>query len=190
MPAILRTARASVLVLLSFGLTLSLALVALTPAAPARASSVTTSSVTGTTVLTARKTRKKRLTRKQRINRRVLAARDTAMRQRGDAYQWGGTGPHRFDCSGLIYFSYRRAGFEVPRTSSSQAGHTRRVSKRAMRPGDLMFFHGSSGVYHAAIFLRWKRGRAVMVHAPGSGDRVRVAYAWTSRWFGGTLRRR
>jgi cell wall-associated NlpC family hydrolase len=116
-------------------------------------------------------------------------AKDTAMNQRGDAYAYGGAGPERFDCSGLIYYSYRRAGFDVPRTSGAQAGFARRISKKAMRPGDLMFFYGSGGVYHAAIFLKWSRGHAVMVHSPGSGERVRVAVPWTSRWFGGTLRR-
>ena len=127
---------------------------------------------------------------KARVAHRVLDARDTAMRQRGDRYAYGAAGPDRFDCSGLIFYSYRRAGFSVPRTSRAQAGATRRVAKKAMRPGDLMFFYGSSGVYHAAIFLRWERGHAVMLHAPGSGQRVRVAVPWTSRWFGGTLRRR
>ncbi len=125
----------------------------------------------------------------QKVATRVLSARDTAMRQRGDWYAYGASGPDRFDCSGLIYYSYRRAGFAVPRTSSAQAGFTRRIAKSAMRPGDLMFFYGSGGVYHAAIFLTWSHGHAVMVHSPGSGRRVQVAVPWTSRWFGGTLRR-
>jgi cell wall-associated NlpC family hydrolase len=126
----------------------------------------------------------------RRIDDRVLGARDTAMRQRGDAYAYGASGPDRFDCSGLVYYSFRRAGFAVPRTSGAQAGFTRRVAKQDMRPGDLMFFTGSGGVYHAAIFLKWSHGHAVMVHSPGSGERVRVAVPWTSSWFGGTLRRR
>ena len=41
----------------------------------------------------------------------------------------------------------------MPRTSGAQAGFTRRIAKQDMRPGDLMFFYGSGGVYHAAIFL-------------------------------------
>ncbi len=125
----------------------------------------------------------------QKVTTRVLSARDTAMRQRGDAYAYGAAGPDRFDCSGLIYYSYRRAGFAVPRTSSAQAGFTRHIAKSAMRPGDLMFFYASAGVYHAAIFLGWSHGHAVMLHSPGSGQRVQVAVPWTSRWFGGTLRR-
>ena len=59
-----------------------------------------------------------------------------------------------------------------------------------MRAGDLMFFYGSGGVYHAGIFLRWSKGHALMLHSPGSGQRVRISAPWTSQWFGGTLRRR
>ena len=36
-----------------------------------------------------------------------------------------------------------------------------------------MFFRDGGGVYHAAMFLKWKKGHAVMVHSPGSGERVR-----------------
>ena len=57
-----------------------------------------------------------------------------------------------------------------------------------MRPGDLMFFYGSGGVYHAAIFMRWENGHALMVHAPGSGQSVTVAAPWTDSWFAGTVR--
>lgn len=129
-----------------------------------------------------------RLTAAARVNTRVLAAKGTALRQRGDAYAYGATGPGAFDCSGLIYFAYRQAGFPVPRTSGAQAGFTRRIAKSDMRAGDLMFFSGSGGVYHAAIFLGWSRGHATMVHSPGSGRRVQVAVPWTAQWFGGTLR--
>ncbi|MBC2933111.1 C40 family peptidase [Nocardioides sp. zg-1228] len=130
-----------------------------------------------------------RLSAKRRVDSRVLAARNIAMRQRGDAYAYGAAGPDRFDCSGLIRYSYSRAGFAVPRTSRAQAAHARRIAKGSMRSGDLMFFYGGGGVYHAAIFLRWVGGKAQMLHAPGTGQRVRVATAWTPSWFGGTLRR-
>ena len=177
MPATPRVARACALALAGLGLSTS-TLVAL----PATAASGDTSSTSTQGVA-------EKPTARQRVLTRVLGARDTALRQRGDAYAYGASGPDRFDCSGLIYYSFRRAGFAVPRTSSAQAAHTRRIAKADMRPGDLMFFHGSGGVYHAAIFLRWSRGHALMLHSPGSGQRVQVAVPWTSSWFGGTLRR-
>jgi cell wall-associated NlpC family hydrolase len=173
MPATTRTARASALALAGLGLAAS-TLTAL-PATAADQAAVQTQVQTRTVA--------------QRVSARVVSAKDIAMRQRGDAYAYGASGPDRFDCSGLIQYSYRRAGFSVPRTSGAQAGFTRRIAKEDMRAGDLMFFYGSGGVYHAAIFLKWSRGHAVMVHSPGSGQRVRVAVPWTSSWFGGTLRR-
>ena len=121
--------------------------------------------------------------------RKLTRAVGVAMNQRGDRYSYGAAGPHAFDCSGLIYYSYRKAGFKVPRTSGSQAGRTRRIAKKHMRKGDLMFFSSGGRVYHAGIFLRWRKGGAVMLHAPSTGRRVTVEKAWTSSWFGGTLRR-
>lgn len=130
-----------------------------------------------------------RVTAAARLNNRILEAKNTALRQRGDAYAYGAAGPAAFDCSGLIYFAYRQAGFPVPRTSGALAGFTRRIAKSDMRSGDLMFFSGSGGVYHAAIFLGWSNGHATMVNSPRPGQGVQVSVPWTSSWFGGTLRR-
>lgn len=188
MPATTRTARACALALAGLGLTAS-TMTALPAAASGYTTEITTAPTTPGTTSGTTSTRQ-RLPAKRRVAKRVLSARDTAMRQRGDRYAYGASGPDRFDCSGLVYYSFRRAGFDVPRTSGAQAGFARRVAKQDLRSGDLMFFYGSGGVYHAAIFLRWSRGHAVMVHSPGSGQRVRVAVPWTSQWFGGTLRRR
>ncbi|MCW2792715.1 MAG: hypothetical protein JWO76_1813 [Nocardioides sp.] len=128
---------------------------------------------------------------RERVSRHVITARDIALHQIGDRYAYGAAGPNRFDCSGLVYYSYHRAGFGgVPRTSSAQAGHARHISKKALRPGDFMFFTSGSGVYHVAIFLRWVHGRALMVHSPQPGQRVRRAFPWTTQWFAGTLRGR
>ena len=173
MPATTRTARASALALAGLGL------------AASTLSALPADAATGGSRETTDNTR----TVAQRVSARVVTAKDIAMRQRGDAYAYGASGPDRFDCSGLVFYSFRRAGFSVPRTSGAQAGFTRRIAKKDMRAGDLMFFYGSGGVYHAAVFLKWSRGHAVMVHSPGSGQRVRVAVPWTSSWFGGTLRR-
>lgn len=119
---------------------------------------------------------------------RVARATSIALGKVGDPYRYGASGPGSFDCSGLIYYSYRKAGIQVPRTSSAQSGRARHISKKQMRRGDLMFFTGGGGVYHAAIFLGWDHGRAQMLHAPRTGERVKKAFAWTSSWFGGTLR--
>lgn len=120
---------------------------------------------------------------------RVLDAKNIALRQLGDRYAWGSAGPNSFDCSGLIYFSARKAGIRnIPRTSSAQARHARRIPRSRLRPGDLMFFTGRGGVYHVGMFVGRRQGRPVMVHSPGSGKRVTRARPWTNSWFAGTLR--
>ncbi|GAA4697183.1 C40 family peptidase [Nocardioides conyzicola] len=115
----------------------------------------------------------------------------TAIAQKGDPYAYGAAGPNRFDCSGLTYFSFRRAGFShIPRTSSAQAHFARHISRAAMKRGDLMFFTDGGGVYHVGVFAGWSHGRRLVLHAPYSGTRVRTDRVWTSSWFPGTLRGR
>jgi cell wall-associated NlpC family hydrolase len=123
--------------------------------------------------------------------RKIHDAVAVAQAQKGDPYRYGATGPDRFDCSGLVQFSFGRAGIRVPRTSDSLARYARRIKRARMRPGDLMFFHSRGNVYHVGIFTgRSRSGRPVMVHAPSTGRRVRADAPWTRRWFAGTLRRR
>jgi cell wall-associated NlpC family hydrolase len=128
----------------------------------------------------------------QHVASRTTKARNAlriAKNQVGDPYQYGAAGPNRFDCSGLLYFSSRRAGFSgMPRTSSAQSRHVRRISRANMRPGDYVFFRNGGGVYHAAMYIGRKDGRRQIVHAPGSGQRVKRAAIWTDSWFPGTLR--
>lgn len=188
MPAIRRMARTCALTIITLGVTATTLAVAPAPAAEAteRSGAVILNEAQAAEYKSSLAARK-RLAAK-RLNSRVLSAKQIAMAQRGDAYSYGAAGPNAFDCSGLIYYSYRRQGFNVPRTSGAQAAYTRRIAKQNMRPGDLMFFAGSGGVYHAGIFLGWQNGHALMLHSPGSGRRVTVAAPWTSSWFGGTLR--
>jgi cell wall-associated NlpC family hydrolase len=119
---------------------------------------------------------------------RVSRAAKVALQQIGDPYRYGAAGPRAFDCSGLMQYSFRRAGIKIPRTSSAQARRAHRISKRKLRRGDLMFFKNGGGVYHAAMFVKRSKRGVVMVHSPGSGKRVQRAHPWTNRWFAASLR--
>src|ERR1043165_6870580 len=63
---------------------------------------------------------KHHLTTKERYAKehpRLIRAVTYALRQLGDKYRFGAEGPKRWDCSGLVYFGYRKAGFRgMPRT--------------------------------------------------------------------------
>jgi cell wall-associated NlpC family hydrolase len=124
-------------------------------------------------------------------NAKIVHARNLALHQIGDPYVYGAAGPKAFDCSGLVFFSYRHSGLSVPRTSSAQAAHARHIPKSHLKTGDFLFFADGGGVYHVGIFLHWGKGHhAVMLHSPKPGQKVQRAVPWTSSWFAGTLRGR
>jgi len=109
---------------------------------------------------------------------------DIAASKQGAPYQWGATGPYRFDCSGLTQYSFKRAGKTLPRTAAAQYNSTRHISASARRAGDLVFFHAgssASSVYHVGIYA----GDGRIWHAPRTGASVRLERIWTSRvWYG------
>jgi cell wall-associated NlpC family hydrolase len=91
------------------------------------------------------------------------------MNMRGTPYVWGGTTPHGFDCSGLMYWAFNKAGVSLPRTSSAQSAVGQPVSRNELRPGDLVFFY--SQVSHVGIYV----GDGMVLHAPQSGDVVKIS---------------
>jgi cell wall-associated NlpC family hydrolase len=87
----------------------------------------------------------------------------------GVPYRYGGSNPRGFDCSGLVYYSYRKAGIQVPRTTHAQLRNADRVALSRLTQGDLLFFKlGRQPVSHVAIYT----GNGQFIHAPSSGKRV------------------
>ncbi|MBC2877792.1 MULTISPECIES: C40 family peptidase [Streptomyces] len=92
----------------------------------------------------------------------------------GDAYALGGTGPHRWDCSGLVQVAYRRAGVRLPRIAADQYRATARIPRTSLRRGDLVFWSRNgraSGVHHVAIYL----GDSRYLEAARPGTKVRIS---------------
>ena len=81
----------------------------------------------------------------------------------GITYQWGGNGPHKYDCSGFTKEVFRRNGIKIPRVSKDQAKVGKKISKRNLKKGDLIFFHSkkSKVVDHVGIYL----GKGKFIHA-------------------------
>lgn len=80
-----------------------------------------------------------------------------------------------FDCSSFTLRVYSQAGLNLPRVSRQQYRIGTPVTLKDLRPGDLLFWAYSTGnpssIHHVAMYL----GHGLMVHAPHTGDRVRVA---------------
>ncbi|MFE4955206.1 C40 family peptidase [Streptomyces sp. NPDC056653] len=104
-----------------------------------------------------------------------------AASKKGSPYRYGGTGPHRFDCSGLTMYAFKRVGKKLPRTAQQQYNKTRHISASQRRRGDLVFFHWGRSVFHVGIYA----GRGRIWHSPKSGAVVRLEKIWTrSVWYG------
>jgi murein DD-endopeptidase len=93
-----------------------------------------------------------------------------AVKMVGRPYKYGGASPSGFDCSGLVLYSYLKAGYALPRDTEHQRKAARPVKLSALRRGDLLFFdqEGKKNS-HVGIYL----GDGQFVHAPSSGKSVR-----------------
>ncbi|WP_290056105.1 C40 family peptidase [Amycolatopsis solani] len=94
---------------------------------------------------------------------------NAALSKLGSPYVWGATGPNSFDCSGLLQWAYAKAGITLPRNSAAQARFGTPVPRDQLQPGDLVAYY--SPVSHIGMYL----GDGKMVHAPTSGDVVKIS---------------
>ena len=104
--------------------------------------------------------------------------------QIGDRYVHGATGPSAFDCSGLARYVYKHAAHKsLPRTSHAQYAKLRHVSKRSMKPGDLVFFF-RHGVHHVGVYVG--HGKIVDAENPRRGVRTAaLSNSWNRKHFSG-----
>ena len=98
----------------------------------------------------------------------AAAAIAAARAELGKPYVWGAGGPASFDCSGLTAWAWAAAGVSLPHNAAAQSGMGTAVAESDLQPGDLVFF--GSPAYHVGMYL----GGGLMIHAPTSGDVVKV----------------
>ncbi|WP_026303735.1 C40 family peptidase [Jongsikchunia kroppenstedtii] len=84
----------------------------------------------------------------------------------GDPYVYGASGPNAFDCSGLVFWSYKQAGKTIPRDSYGQLGGGTPVSLNDLQPGDIIIYNGGG---HSGMYV----GDGMVVHSSTEGVPVR-----------------
>ncbi|MFF9212889.1 MULTISPECIES: NlpC/P60 family protein [unclassified Streptomyces] len=112
-----------------------------------------------------------------------------AQKMLGTPYSWGGgsaSGPTKgtccspngrsgasitgFDCSGLTFYAYAKAGISLPRTAAAQYAASEPVKPEDMRLGDLVFYGSSaSSIHHVGLYV----GGGWIINAPRPGTEVR-----------------
>jgi hypothetical protein len=104
-----------------------------------------------------------------------------ALTQAGKSYEWGGTGPYGYDCSGLVMEAYEHAGVRIPRTTYEMLDSPE--LRRTYHPvkGDLAFY----GTGHVELFAGWSKYGPVTFGAHDYGQPVGMIQA--SGWWEPTM---
>lgn len=81
----------------------------------------------------------------------------------GSRYSYGKTGPDHFDCSGFVYFLFKKAGSPIPRTSREQSESGDKIKREDLQKGDMLFFDTSlkGHVNHSGVYL----GNGEFIHS-------------------------
>ena len=86
----------------------------------------------------------------------------------GTPYKYGGNTRKGVDCSGFVYHVFRNSlDISLPRNSGKQHDYCRKISKKDLSTGDLVFFattKGSKKVSHVGLYV----GDGKMIHASTS----------------------
>lgn len=92
---------------------------------------------------------------------------DLAYTRLGSDYNWASSGERAFDCSGLIYWVYKKnLGVDIPRTAKQQGSSAQQIPLSELEPGDLLWTNSHIGMYI---------GDGKMIHASRSNDEVVVS---------------
>ena len=91
----------------------------------------------------------------------------------GTKYVWGGNGRRGYDCSSFTKEVFEQNGIQIPRNSWKQAKVGKKVTKRNLKKGDLIFFNSKKQkrVNHVGIYL----GNGRFIHASRFHKRIVIS---------------
>lgn len=89
-----------------------------------------------------------------------------AKEQIGKPYVYGAQGPNAFDCSGLVYYIYKKIGHPIRRLTAYLYAKIGRPVHGRLEPGDIIVVNGG---HHVVMFV----GDGTVISAPYTGSSVR-----------------
>ena len=95
----------------------------------------------------------------------------------GNRYVYGGTSlTNGTDCSGFTMSVMAKFGVSLPHNSGAQSGSGKSITSSQMRPGDLIFYSGSGGLNHVALYI----GNGQVCHASNARSGIKIS-TWNYR---------
>ncbi len=94
----------------------------------------------------------------------------TAHKQLGTRYLYGGTTRQGFDCSGLVQYVYKHIQHPIPRTAAAQRDASKTIAYQELIAGDLIFFKTGKKTNHVGIYI----GNNEFIHASSGSKKVKV----------------
>lgn len=111
------------------------------------------------------------------VNQNGQQAANIASGFAGSPYVWGASNPSvGFDCSGLVVYTYKQLGVNLPHSSQAQFSNGYAVGINNLQPGDLVFFSNQSGVDHVGIVTS-SDGTFIHASSPKSGVKYDNVYS-------------
>ena len=99
------------------------------------------------------------------VEQRVV---EVAREQLGKPYVYGTQGPNTFDCSGLIYWVYKKVGHPISRLTAYLLSKIGRPVHGPLKRGDIIVVDGG---HHVVLYV----GGGMVIHAPHSGSVVQYS---------------
>lgn len=105
----------------------------------------------------------------------------------GIPYVWGGNGPKSFDCSGFMNYIFKQTfNISLPRTSYEMSKYKKRINRKDLKKGDLLFFETTKKkrITHVGLYI----GDNKFIHASSAAKKVIISslnsqfYNRTFRW--------
>ena len=118
-------------------------------------------------ILTSCASAKKAKIRQQRIETVI----NTAKGFIGTPYKWGGTSRSGIDCSGLLCNSFRMVSYDLPRTSAAQSEVGKKVKRKKLEAGDLVFFATGKKkrkITHVGLVTEARGDKVKFIHSSSS----------------------
>ena len=101
----------------------------------------------------------------------VLQLINVASDKLGTGYRSGGTTPAGFDCSGLMYSTFKKFDITLPRSSHEMAEIGTEINPEDAKKGDLIFFinRGQHRINHVGMIVEINGDEIKFIHSSTQG---------------------